>query len=345
MTARLSGPPRASLLLRWSPSGVSGAPLRGSKPGRVSEQNLGTWRRACDAGEVYALERSEPSWSTCPCCGDLTIRLTRFVYRDGDAFAVYYVQYSNGHPDSELAMVVSLGAWGEGSLPRDRAAFFCRVRATQTAYEVMLGDVADSPWSDVELLGAALSGEQARAHPWKATAFEVLDSAFEQDPALSAYLRREQCGAQNGPLDFGFAKPDELAALGDDPRVRTSQSFARLGDDRFFVRVLLEVEVEYYGTWSVGTWVEVSKEDSSRIGDVWDHEGYRGLRFAGTLANDLHAAVGLEAEQAGAVECYVTDPDGPPRIDRTRSGPWAAALLATWSRVQFEAFAVPRHML
>ena len=99
---------------------------------------------------------SEPSASRCDCCGGLTVRLTRFVHRNGDAFAIYYAAYSNNHPDDELAMLVSLGEWGEDSDPSRRTAFYCRVRPTTDSYEVMLGDAAQSAWGDASIVGKKL---------------------------------------------------------------------------------------------------------------------------------------------------------------------------------------------
>lgn len=96
---------------------------------------------------AYEIEMSEPKTSRCDCCGGLTVRLTRFVSRDGDAFAIYYATYSNNHADNELAMLVALGAWGDDTSPAQRAAFYCRVQPTEDSYEVMLGDADQSPWS------------------------------------------------------------------------------------------------------------------------------------------------------------------------------------------------------
>ncbi len=43
---------------------------------------------------MIRIEFEEPTSSSCACCGKATIRLTRFVYRDEDAYAVYYAQYT-----------------------------------------------------------------------------------------------------------------------------------------------------------------------------------------------------------------------------------------------------------
>jgi hypothetical protein len=130
---------------------------------------------------VYDVELSEPNIVNCECCGGLSVRLTRFVYRDGEAFAIYYAAYSTNHLNNELAMIVSLGGWSEEGVPPERVAFYCRIRPTEDSYQVSLGDAPNSAWSDVDLVGRKLSREQALIHPWKTAAFEVLDEGFAAD--------------------------------------------------------------------------------------------------------------------------------------------------------------------
>jgi hypothetical protein len=122
---------------------------------------------------AYEIEFAEPACSRCACCGGLSVRLTRFVLRSQEAFAVYYASYSNNHPDAELSLLVSLGDWGDESDPSQRVAFYCRVRSTDEAYEVMLDDAADSEWADAEIMGRKLSRQEARTHPQKADALEL----------------------------------------------------------------------------------------------------------------------------------------------------------------------------
>jgi len=59
----------------------------------------------------------------CECCGKDTVRLTRFVHKDGNAHAVYYAQYSTGHEIGRVSGIIGLGEWGEASEPSDRLAF------------------------------------------------------------------------------------------------------------------------------------------------------------------------------------------------------------------------------
>jgi len=58
---------------------------------------------------MLRIEFEKPHQSICECCGGTSTNLTRFVYRDDDAFAVYYVAFSDNHPDRAVSVVISLG--------------------------------------------------------------------------------------------------------------------------------------------------------------------------------------------------------------------------------------------
>ncbi len=177
-----------------------------------------------------------PSTSRCECCSARATRLTRFVTRDGNAFAVYYASYSNSHPEKELAMLISLGDWSDEDDPSRRSAFLCLVRATDP-YEVMLGDASTSVWRGVTVMGRLLTRDEARAHPDKATAFEVLDEALLQDAPLRGFLERVRCGSPGEPLEYAFGLPDEVHALGDERESRAAieRDFVSLDGKRYFV--------------------------------------------------------------------------------------------------------------
>jgi hypothetical protein len=296
----------------------------------------------------YEIEMSDPSASTCECCGGLSVRLTRFVYRNGDAFGIYYAAYSNNHPDNELAVLLSLGEWGEGSDPSQRTAFYCRVRPTDDSYEVMLGDAAQSAWSDAAVVGAKLSREDALRHPWKDAAFEVLDEAFERDRSLRGFLHRAHCGDTAVPLERVYLAPEDIDALDDKTKGRAEvrRHFATLDGKRFFVRCLLSVPVEGYGTWSVGLWVEVARSDYDRVKKAWrDPDEYPTLKFTGTLANDVGKDLGLPVAPGSKVQLCVPNAGSIPTIAAAGSGELTALLSQTWPRAAFEEYAVAHGFL
>jgi hypothetical protein len=137
---------------------------------------------------MLRIEFEKPRRSTCECCGGTSTTLTRFVYRDEVAFAVYYAAFSDNHADRAVSVVVSLGEWGEGSAPEARRAFSMRIWSGDTNYEVMVTDVAECPWRDAKVIGPILSREQALSHPWIKNAFHVTDHIVVQDQLVKEYL-------------------------------------------------------------------------------------------------------------------------------------------------------------
>lgn len=296
---------------------------------------------------AYKIESSKPSLSSCDCCGGTTVRLTRFVYRDEDAFAVYYAAYSNNHPGDGVAMLISLGEWGGDSEPSQRCAFYCRVRPTDDAYEVMLGDAGASPWAATEIVGRKLSRDEALSHRWKSIAFGVLDEAFVLDASLRGFLQRKQCGDLAVPLEHSFKLPDDVFALGEErvERTRISRNFVSLDDKRFYVRCLLPVPVELYQTWTVGLWIEVSQEDYEGVWHAWDDpDAWSRLCFNGTLANDA-TSLELPVRAGTAVRIHAPDPNTPPQVASTANPALNSLLTNTWRKDAFEEYAVSRGFL
>jgi len=117
--------------------------------------------------------------------------LTRFVYRDNDAYAVYYAGFTDSHPN-RVAVAVSLGEWTEEAGPQDRVAFALELWSTATEYQVGLVEPCNSPWRDVAFLGRMLSRAEALEHPWLSDVFHLTDHMISDDPELRGHLAGPQ---------------------------------------------------------------------------------------------------------------------------------------------------------
>jgi hypothetical protein len=137
---------------------------------------------------MLTFEFEEPSRSRCQCCGGVTVSLTRFVYEDGDAHAIYYARFGEQHEPRVVEAVVSIGEWGEDAGPWDRVAFPLRLRAAETEYQVTVVNASESPWQGVELLGRMLDREEALAHERLAEVFHVTDHMVADDLPIRGYL-------------------------------------------------------------------------------------------------------------------------------------------------------------
>lgn len=124
----------------------------------------------------------------CQCCGGQTTTLTRFVYNDNNAYAVYYAKFANNHPERVVVATVSLGEWGEGSTSDQRVAFALEIRVSETEYQVTLIDADSSPWQSAQTIGHTLNRDEALAHPLVKEAFHVIDHMVNDDLPVREYL-------------------------------------------------------------------------------------------------------------------------------------------------------------
>ena len=134
------------------------------------------------------IEFHEPFRSVCECCGGETTSLTRFVKKDGDAYAVYYGFFTDGHPERGMTGIVSLGEWGEGTFPLNRIAFGFVMTSEGERYSVRLINAEDTPWGNAEILGNKLSAEEAAGHPWKIDVYQLSDEIADNDPEVRAFF-------------------------------------------------------------------------------------------------------------------------------------------------------------
>jgi hypothetical protein len=137
---------------------------------------------------MLTFEFSEPQTKPCECCEGVSTLLTRYVYNDGEAFAVYYASFTPTHPERIVKVAIGLGQWGEGA-PRDkRTAFAVDLRPKGDAFEVSITDLAASPFNTVSVLGKMIDREPAKKHPLVGGVFEITDRIVVEDLPIRKYL-------------------------------------------------------------------------------------------------------------------------------------------------------------
>jgi hypothetical protein len=139
---------------------------------------------------VLTIEFGKTDSRSCDCCGGTTTTLTRFVYKYGNAYAVYLAAFSDNHPDRTVKLVVGLGPWGAGCQASGRIAFALDLRVFGDQFEVMVTDAAQANWSDAAILGTMLDRQAALAHPWIREAFHLVDHLVVEDSPVRDYLAR-----------------------------------------------------------------------------------------------------------------------------------------------------------
>ena len=144
---------------------------------------------------MLSIEVDPPKQTVCPCCGGTTTNLVGFVYRDGDAYAIYYAAFARNHPERALQALVGLGDWSEGVGPERRVAFALRIWSASDQYNVEVLDAPNSMWKDTQLLGRLLTRTEALDHEWKDEVFHIADHMATDDREVRWFLEGSCDGA------------------------------------------------------------------------------------------------------------------------------------------------------
>lgn len=135
---------------------------------------------------MIRIEFEEPCIEICNCCNNEIFKLTRFVFKDEDAFAIYYLKFTKGHEDKYAMGIVSIGDWGTDE-PKNRFAFPFRIWTDEDDYQIGLMDKEDSPWKQ-DLLGKILDRKDALEHVWIDEVFHITDHIVTEDKVVMEYF-------------------------------------------------------------------------------------------------------------------------------------------------------------
>ena len=124
----------------------------------------------------------------CACCNARSRTAHGFVYRDGDAYAVYYAGWSDGHPGRGVSLAIAVGEWTEGTSPADRVSIGMIARPTPSSVNFTVLSPAESPWGDTPLLGKMIEREQALAHPALKGVMHVAEHIVRDDARVRSFL-------------------------------------------------------------------------------------------------------------------------------------------------------------
>ncbi|OQW78293.1 MAG: hypothetical protein BVN33_00030 [Proteobacteria bacterium ST_bin13] len=133
------------------------------------------------------IEFEQPDYFSCECCGARSTKLTRFVHRQGSAFAVYFANFSDSAHCDYVSVLVGFGPWGEDSPPDQRTAFALRIWTKGDRFQVGLVDPDQDGW-ETEFLGRKLSRDEALVHALKQEAFDLSDHIVECDEPVIRFL-------------------------------------------------------------------------------------------------------------------------------------------------------------
>ncbi len=126
--------------------------------------------------------------SICHCCGRKSFIGHGFIYKGGDAYAVYYAGWAPSHSPIKVSFAIAIGKWDDNSTVQDRICF--GLEAYEDKEEILFRaiDPSDSPWKNTELLGNMISREDALNNPSIKEVFDITELIIRKHGAIKEYL-------------------------------------------------------------------------------------------------------------------------------------------------------------
>lgn len=126
--------------------------------------------------------------SLCDCCGRESNVGHGFVYRDGDAYAVYYASWAAGHPDKKVSFALAIGKWDDDSTSTDRTCFGLEAYEGKNEILFRVIEPEESSWAKTDLLGEMISRKDALNHSLLKEVFVIAEIVVRNHDAIRQYL-------------------------------------------------------------------------------------------------------------------------------------------------------------
>ena len=157
-----------------------------SKKGR--SYNEGVFRRM--TGRLTLEEGEEDTKGRCACCGREARSVHGFVFRNEDAYAVYYAGWSEGHHEDGVSMAIATGEWDDDSDAKSRVSIGIRAKVSGKRIEFTVLDPEQSPWGSSVLLGEMVPRNEALHHRSIKQFFELAELVARDDLRVKRFLNQ-----------------------------------------------------------------------------------------------------------------------------------------------------------
>lgn len=138
----------------------------------------------------FSLEVGENCKSSiCHCCGRESYIGHGFIFKDGDAYAVYYAGWVPNHPEKKVSFAIAIGEWDDNSTAEDRTCFGLEVYEGKEEILFRAIEPADSPWNNTELLGKMISRDDALNSHLMREVFDIVEHIIRNHDCIKKYLR------------------------------------------------------------------------------------------------------------------------------------------------------------
>lgn len=124
----------------------------------------------------------------CHCLNGQSFTGHGFVYKNGDAYAIYYVGWSIENVDKQMTLALALGEWDDDSTVADRDCF--GIEATEAGDQVNFRVIEpdESPWPKTDLMGEMMERDKSLHHPLLDEAFTITEYVLRNHNAVREHL-------------------------------------------------------------------------------------------------------------------------------------------------------------
>jgi hypothetical protein len=124
----------------------------------------------------------------CDGCGGIHKTAYGFIYRDDDAYGVYFATLHTGHAEPTVGLTLSLGKWWDDEAVDERQWVFLNIFPKDDQYHMSLVDPTRSQHATYQALGKSLDRDAALDSELRDDFFSVADYIVVEDPAVASYL-------------------------------------------------------------------------------------------------------------------------------------------------------------
>src|SRR5689334_19689163 len=127
-------------------------------------------------------EMKVSDFGPCECCGDVSRRATGMVRRDGDAYAIYHVDWTTQQVARHGAeFYLLLGRFGEGTTAADKFLVALHFFIEPDTFGFMVVDANQTPMATHPLAGRSLTREDVVGTPLAQEVFDLVDAIWLND--------------------------------------------------------------------------------------------------------------------------------------------------------------------
>jgi hypothetical protein len=128
----------------------------------------------------------------CDHCGGTTRTVWGYASKGGKAWAVYYVQFTFGHPERGAQMLVSVGGWGKDEDEAGRVALAALCTEVKGRPQFTPLDASSVNWGEKELnLGEKLGADAARSSEHHEEAQRLMRQIVFDDERVRLFVTRD----------------------------------------------------------------------------------------------------------------------------------------------------------